>query len=198
MAFLLEDLEWSNSANYTVEDDLFTYCWRQQSCEACLSNPGHLPCSWCALSRVCVPNTRWRYPFEIFTALKYPEVCPLNWRERWEVRARPWSCRCSTMTLVSVLVGVVGTLVGVVLIWLSIKLGRWCWRRWKKREPGWWRFWRRVTRPQWIRWPKCKLPGWIRRRDQRSEGGTMQNGYAEGRETTPDERRPLLQPAGVG
>ena len=127
------------STSATTSDDLFSYCWRHQSCEDCLSNKGRLPCSWCDVSRVCVPNPQWPWPYEIFTALKYPEVCPLNWRERWEVRARPWSCRCSAMTLVSVVVAVASTLVAILLFWLVIKVSRWGIRRWRVRQPGWWR-----------------------------------------------------------
>ena len=185
------------STSATTSDDLFSYCWRHQSCEACLSNKGGLPCSWCGVSRVCVPNPRWSWPYEIFTALKYPEVCPLNWRERWEVRARPWSCHCSAMTLVSVVVAVVATLVIVLLLWLGIKVSRWGIRRWRARQPGWW---------------KVRLGKWmVGGTEQSTESTTAKRRWCLAWSTKPygqetdvappissegahDERRPLLQP----
>jgi len=39
----------------------------------------------------------------------------------------------------SIVVGVLSTLLALLLIWAFWKLGRWVWRRWRKRQPGWWR-----------------------------------------------------------
>ena len=137
-----------DSKSYTSSSalDLFLRCWRHQSCHTCLSDPDQSPCSWCAISQVCVPNTRFPWPFEIFVPVKYEDVCPLAWREKWEMRARPFSCRASSMTVVSVLVAFVATLIGVLVLVVVFRLGRWGVRRWRKRRPGWWR----VGRPVWL------------------------------------------------
>ena len=132
--------------------DLFFHCWRLQSCDTCLRSAR--PCSWCAVSQTCVPNEVFRWPFSILAPIKNENVCPLGWRERWEMRSKPFSCRCSSMTFVSVVVAVLSTLVGVLLLWLISLLVRLLWRKWKKREGDWWRFdhWR----PRWTnsrRWP---------------------------------------------
>ena len=120
--------------------DVFLKCWRLTNCDDCLGS--RYPCSWCAVSQTCVPNV---HPFPILAPIRNENICPLGWRERWEMRAKPFSCRCSTMTLMSVVIGVLSTLVGVLLIWISWKLGRWGWRKWKKRQPGWWK----VSEKKW-------------------------------------------------
>lgn len=134
--------------------DLFFHCWRLQSCDTCLCSAR--PCSWCAISQTCVPNEIFHWPFSILAPIKTENVCPLGWRERWEMRSKPFSCRCSSMTFVSVVVAVLSTLVGVLLLWLMSLLVQFLWRKWKKREQGWWRtdHWRpRWTHPQrWRSW----------------------------------------------
>jgi len=127
--------------------DLFFHCWIKPNCEACLSPANEYPCSWCATSQACVPNTVFEYPFGILSPIQSSEICPLAWRERWEMRARPFSCRCSTMTFISVVVAVLATLLGVLLLWLVAKLGRWTARRWRARRQGWWKVrWMRTAR----------------------------------------------------
>lgn len=148
--------DWLNTVNTSTitsadDLDLFFHCWIKPHCPACLSSSNPYPCSWCETSQVCVPNTVFPYPFGILAPLKTDEVCPMRWRERWELRARPFSCRCSSMTFVSVLVAVLATLLGVLLIWLAFKLGRWAARAWRRREKGWWRV------RHWT-------PGWFQRR----------------------------------
>jgi hypothetical protein len=131
--------------------DLFLHCWRLQTCDRCLNTSRS--CSWCATSQTCVPNKVFRWPFAILAPIKTEDVCPLGWHERWEMRARPFSCRCSSMTLVSVVVAILSTLVGVLLIWLVTLLVRLLWRKWNKREEGWW--WFSHWRPRWslrMRW----------------------------------------------
>lgn len=145
--------------NETSQDlDLFLYCWRLPTCDSCLHTTRS--CSWCATSQTCVPNEVFRWPFAILAPIKTENVCPLGWRERWEMRARPFSCRCSSMTLVSVVVAVLSTMVGVLLLWLATLLLRLLWRKWKKREEGWWRFSHRRTRwtskPRWLLWRRAK------------------------------------------
>lgn len=164
-----------NSSLSTYSDPgLFFNCWRLTNCEACLST--QYPCSWCATSQVCVPNEYFRFPFALLAPIKYENICPLAWRERWEMRAKPFSCRCSTMTLMSVVVAVLSTLAGFLLIFVLTLLGKWMRKKWKAREDGWWRFW------QWR--PSLPLtPKWRR---QRVEQGELN------REA---ERRPLLNGA---
>jgi hypothetical protein len=130
--------------------DLFFNCWKQPHCPACLSSSNKYPCSWCAVSQTCVPNTVYGYPFGILSPIQVSDICPLAWRERWELRARPFSCRCSSMTFVSVVVAILATLMGVLLMWLALQWGRWCSRRWTAREPGWWRV--NVPIPRWQHW----------------------------------------------
>lgn len=127
-------------------NDAFHACFRLQSCDACLSSPH--PCSWCATSQVCVPNTHTRYPFAILAPIAHSDICPLAWRERWEMRAKPFSCRCSSMTLISVVVAVVSTLAGVLLLYLMIVLAKWLRRKWKARQADWWEMRVRRWRPR--------------------------------------------------
>lgn len=129
--------------------DLFFHCWIRSSCPSCLSPSNPYPCSWCETSQACVPNTIFSYPFGILSPIKSEDICPLRWRERWEMRARPFSCRCSSMTFVSVVVAVAATLLGVLLIWLSVVFGRWVGRKWRARKPGWWRA--ENWRPTWMK-----------------------------------------------
>lgn len=131
-------------ANFSLtrasDPGLFFNCWRLPNCEACLASS--YPCSWCATSQVCVPNEHFRDPFALLAPIKYEDICPLAWRERWEMRAKPFSCRCSTMTLMSVVVAVLSTLAGCLLISLFIVFGKNMRTKWKARQDGWWRFWR--------------------------------------------------------
>ena len=120
---------------HTGDDDFLLDCWPHFSCESCLSSP--YPCSWCAVSSTCVPNTLMPHPFAILSPLKTESICPLSWRERWELRAKPFSCRCSTMTLMSVVVAVLATLMWVLLVHLLTMFTRWSVRRWKRRGPRW-------------------------------------------------------------
>ena len=130
---------------------LLLHCWLLSTCDSCLASP--YPCSWCSVSNACVPNTLFPFPFAILSPLKSESVCPLSWRERWELRAKPFSCRCSTMTLMSVVVAVFSTLVALLLIWLFVKAVRWGVRRWRGRKEGWWR----INLGSWggsLRWRK--------------------------------------------
>ena len=152
--------------------DLFLQCWRLTNCEDCLKS--RHPCSWCAVSQTCVPNV---HPFPILAPIRNQNICPLGWRERWEMRAKPLSCRCSTMTFMSVVVSVLSTLAGVLLIWILWKLGIWGWTSWKKRQPGWWR----VDRKKWAdRLLTC------RSRKKETQATTVQEVVRD------DEQMPLL------
>jgi len=139
-----------NTFGTTGDLDLFYHCWRLVNCESCLGS--EYPCSWCAVSQACVPNTRFKWPFAILAPIKDENICPLGWRERWEMRAKPFSCRCSSMTFMSVVVAVLSTLLGVLLIWLLCLLSKWSWKKWKAREPGWWKVHRYKWRLPWPYW----------------------------------------------
>ena len=174
-------LETTNVSTVSQGDDLdlFFHCWIKSDCPKCLSSSNTYPCSWCAVSQTCVPNTVYGYPFGILSPLVTDEICPLTWRERWELRARPFSCRCSSMTFVSVVVAVLATLVGLLLILLGVRLGIWLGRRWKSRTPGWWRL------QSWT--PTCFKK---RKRDASTETDRPGQDSAPGSDN--DERQPLL------
>ncbi|PTU22630.1 hypothetical protein P175DRAFT_0416160, partial [Aspergillus ochraceoroseus IBT 24754] len=109
------------SASASASDALFFACWRLQSCDLCLR--GDLPCSWCAISSTCVPNPT-RFP--ILAPLHAADICPLGWRERWELRAVPFGCRVSTITFLTATGSIVGTLLvmglGMFLVWAVKRL----------------------------------------------------------------------------
>ena len=153
--------------------DLFLKCWRLQTCDSCLRCPH--PCSWCAISQTCVPNDRSTIP--ILAPIRNENICPLGWQERWEMRAKPFSCRCSTMTFMSVVVSVLSTLLTVLAIWLLQKLFRWSWRRWKKRQSGWWK----------IGWKQCGRKTLFCKRRKGEQHQTTDT-----EEASSEEQRPLL------
>lgn len=137
-------------SHVTNQDDLFFQCWRHAGCEACLKST--YPCSWCATSQTCVPNERFRWPFGILAPIGDDSICPLSWRERWEMRAKPFSCRCSTMTFMSVVIAVISTLAGVLLLWLLKLLIVRLVYKWRQRKPDWWKVHRRVRFKQLLMW----------------------------------------------
>ncbi|KAJ5794050.1 hypothetical protein N7457_000649 [Penicillium paradoxum] len=81
-------------------------------------------------SSTCVPNPS-RFP--IFAPIGSSIICPLGSKERWEMRALPFGCDASTLTVLSVIVAMLGTLAlgGVVVgvVWLVRRT-----RRWKEAE----------------------------------------------------------------
>lgn len=143
-------------------------------CASCLAS--HDPCAWCAISQACVPNSQHGTLIPILAPIRNEDICPLGWRERWELRSRPFGCRCSTMTFMSVVVAVLSTMIGIFLIWSMVNLGKWAVRKWRKRGKEWWR----VDR---IRLKIHRFPGWPNRQALPQE-------QADDREDT--ERRPLL------
>jgi hypothetical protein len=156
------------------DDDLFLKCWLHFTCDSCLSAAE--PCSWCAISSACVPNTLMPHPLAILSPLKSESICPLSWRERWELRAKPFSCRCSTMTFMSAVIAVLSTLTTMLVLHLLVTLIRWAVKRWRKRQPGWWRFYE-------ARWWRSCLG------NRSTTAGTQTD-----RELPEDEeRRPLLR-----
>ncbi|KAJ5862762.1 hypothetical protein N7455_006830 [Penicillium solitum] len=127
----MDDLEGNSSFlnNLDPSDPLFHVCWGRQSCSSCLT--GGVACSWCAISSTCVPNPS-RVP--IFAPFGSENICPLGSKERWELRAMPFGCNASTVTVLAVIGAVLTTLVlgvvGVGLVWLVCRTRR----RWKEVE----------------------------------------------------------------
>ncbi|KAJ5182200.1 hypothetical protein N7449_012347 [Penicillium cf. viridicatum] len=115
--------------NPDPSDPLFHVCWGRQSCSSCLT--GDVACSWCAISSTCVPNPSL---VPIFAPFGSENICPLGSKERWELRAMPFGCHASTVTVVSAMGAVLATLalgvVGVGLVWLVRRTRR----RWKEVE----------------------------------------------------------------
>jgi hypothetical protein len=155
-------------------NDLFHRCWRLQSCNACLSSGDQ--CGWCAVSQSCVPNVDHGTLLPILAPIRNDDICPLGWQERWELRTRTFGCRCSNMTFISVVVAVLSTLIGVLLLWMIVRLSRWGVKRWKNRGKEWW---------------KLDLTnfGWTRFSRWRRKGTTNQ---PEPEEIGQEESRPLL------
>ncbi|OJJ35414.1 hypothetical protein ASPWEDRAFT_111299 [Aspergillus wentii DTO 134E9] len=104
-------------------DPLFYVCWRRQSCQGCLA--GDAPCSWCAISSTCVPN---QHHLPIFSPFHSSSICPLP-TEQWEIRALPFGCNVSTITLLTAIVSILGTLaaigIGFFISWFIKRVGGW-------------------------------------------------------------------------
>jgi hypothetical protein len=114
----------------------------------------------------------------ILAPVTNPDVCPF-WDERWEVRTRPLGCYVSTITFLTCLGSVFGTLL-VLLLMVGISRGvRFMGRVWRGREEGWWRLYDRNwnCRPSWRIW-----------RGGRGVVGSEENG----------ETRPLLGSGDLG
>ncbi|KAK3110154.1 hypothetical protein LTR53_015847 [Teratosphaeriaceae sp. CCFEE 6253] len=92
-----------------VTSDRADACWGIQNCHAC-THSSH-GCGWCPYSSTCVPTTNLLKP------ISDAQVCPLR-AERYELRTKALGCGCSTTTLLSVLVTVLATIVGLVLLGL--------------------------------------------------------------------------------
>jgi hypothetical protein len=73
-------------------------------------------------SATCVPNPSLRFP--ILAPLRDADICPLGERERWELRTRPLGCQVSTLTLLSTLTAVLGSLFLVQMIIALVVLGK--------------------------------------------------------------------------
>ncbi|KAJ5827160.1 hypothetical protein N7447_003923 [Penicillium robsamsonii] len=119
--------------NPDPSDPLFHVCWGRQSCSSCLT--GEVACSWCAISSTCVPNPSG---VPIFAPFGSASICPLGSKERWELRARPFGCKASTLTVLSVMGAVLTTTVlgavGVALVWLVYRT-RWHWKDAEYEQP---------------------------------------------------------------
>ncbi|KAJ5364948.1 uncharacterized protein N7496_010661 [Penicillium cataractarum] len=130
---------YSNISRGISDDLLFRLCWRRQSCSSCLA--GDVGCSWCpivSLAAYCLRSAEllWKvYLFPIFIAIviiltssacvpnsaRLPilapigssHICPLGFEERWELRTLPFGCNASSLTVISVVVSILGTLAAI-------------------------------------------------------------------------------------
>jgi hypothetical protein len=75
-----------------------------------------------------VPNPA-RLP--IFSPIRSSHLCPLGDKERWELRAAPFGCNVSTLTVLSVLVALVSSLVLIGLVCLVVWVVQRLRSRWK-------------------------------------------------------------------
>lgn len=153
MASLTNPIDFVASGYFSNNTDLLFRCWRLQTCDTCLSTT---PCVWCPISSTCVPS---HSTFPLLAPIGDENICPLGWRERLELRTRPFGCRCSTFTLIAVLTSVVCTLGAVLLLWSLTVLVRWTLNRWRARSNDWWRVWcwqwkGRRRWPTWLLWQK--------------------------------------------
>jgi hypothetical protein len=76
-----------------------------------------------------VPNSA-RVP--ILSPIGSAKICPLGSEERWELRARPFGCRASSLTVLSVVVSVLVTLAVIGAGYGLLYLARSVRRRWKE------------------------------------------------------------------
>lgn len=74
----------------------------------------------------------------ILTPIGSANICPLSSKERWELRALPFGCKASTLTVLSVIVSILGTLAAIVMGFGMVYLARSVRRRWKETDrQGW-------------------------------------------------------------
>ncbi|KAG9906179.1 hypothetical protein KCU98_g5425, partial [Aureobasidium melanogenum] len=101
-------------------------CWRIQDCGSCLKSK--YGCGWCPSSSTCVPTTG-----NLLSPINHP-VCPLA-SERYELRTAALGCKCSTYTLLSIIITVFCTIGALILLSLVLWLLKW-WGR--TMRPGGW------------------------------------------------------------
>jgi len=116
----LHQISLDQFADARKDDDQFLKCWRVQDCGSCLKSSDH--CAWCPISGTCVPLGRRE---SILSPLRSPEICPLPRLERWELRAAPFGCGCSTTTLLAVFGTFDGTLVVIAVLAILTRLFKW-------------------------------------------------------------------------
>ncbi|KAJ5358875.1 uncharacterized protein N7496_011288 [Penicillium cataractarum] len=150
---------YSNNSQGISDDPLFHLCWRRQSCTSCLA--GDVGCSWCPIvgltvyyvfdlptcqgeytyfllflhsiviiltSSACVPNSA-RLP--ILAPIGSSHICPLGSEERWELRTLPFGCNASSLTVISVVISILGTLAAIMIGCGMFYLANSVRRRWK-------------------------------------------------------------------
>ena len=76
-----------------------------------------------------MPNSA-RVP--ILAPIGSANICPLGSEERWELRARPFGCRASSLTILSVVISVLVTLAAIGAGYGLLCLARIVRRRWKE------------------------------------------------------------------
>jgi hypothetical protein len=127
-----------------------------------------------------VPNPS-RFP--ILAPLGSEKICPLGSKERWELRAVPFGCNVSTVTFLTAVGSVLGTLAAIAMGFLVVWAGKRAMRSWGQGKLGVSGF------TDWIG------RGGVRQRGVRSVGDVEGNpdGHGQwGGDEDGDERRPLL------
>lgn len=82
-----------------------------------------------------MPNSA-RVP--ILAPIGSANICPLGSKERWELRALPFGCNASTLTVLSVIVSVLGTVAAIGAGFGMVYLAKGIQRRWKETDrQGW-------------------------------------------------------------
>lgn len=72
----------------------------------------------------------------IFSPIRSSHLCPLGSKERWELRAAPFGCNVSTLTVLAVLVAVLSSLALVGLVYLVVWVVQRLRSRWKDAQCG--------------------------------------------------------------
>jgi hypothetical protein len=67
----------------------------------------------------------------ILSPIGSAHICPLGSEERWKLRAQPFGCNASSLTVLSVVVSIVGTLVTIGAGCGILYLAKHVRRRWK-------------------------------------------------------------------
>lgn len=145
--------------NFTVAEDQRDHllrCWiHSTSCQRCL---GSDECSWCPfvsalatrqLKEVsdrfqtwsCVPNS---HNIQFLAPAYEEQVCPAE-SEQWELRTQPLGCDVSSITAVTAIVSITGTLLSVLLVSLTVLAGLRV-RRYALQRRGWRSAWVRQCR----------------------------------------------------
>jgi len=107
-------------------------CWKIQDCGHCVGSNDN--CGWCPYSSTCVPLPQGG---NLLSPVTHPNICPMPWQERWELRSAPFGCNCSTTSLLVAIITVLSTLVGLALLVLLIKIVKWIWVVGSGRRGGW-------------------------------------------------------------
>jgi hypothetical protein len=60
----------------------------------------------------------------------------MPWQERWELRTSTFGCNCSTTTFLAALITSLSTIVGLLILWLLVKLIKALIILWRKDKYG--------------------------------------------------------------
>jgi len=141
------NVEYEDISGINLTDPLFWHCLGRQSCDACLSTEDKLPCVWCPFSSACLPSSNPEAPLLLAPFYdKDDNMCPLGYRERWEVRTRPFGCQVSSITFLTGVVSITSTLLSVeLMVLLAWAVKSKLWRKLPRFIPNFQR-WKRMER----------------------------------------------------